>query len=568
MPGGAVVTTTFNPERVEAPVTIKAYLLCVFASFGGIFFGYDSGYMNGVLGMNYFISLHTGLPIPGANATAAETAAFALQAWQKSLITSVLSAGTFFGAIIAGDLADYFGRRITIISGCIVFTVGCILQVASSTGLGLIVAGRLISGFGVGFISAIIILYMSEVAPRKVRGAIVSGYQFCVTIGLLLASCVCYATENRSDSGSYRIPIAVQFLWALVLGTGLAFLPESPRWYVKKGRVDAATRSLSRIRGQPGDSIYIQEELAEILANNEYEQEMIPTTNYFNSWLACFTGGLRNPGSNLRRTILGTSLQMMQQWTGVNFIFYFGTTFFQSLGSISNPFLMSLITTLVNVCSTPLSFWTIERFGRRPLLIWGALGMLICEFICAIIGVTKGSDPSAVKAQISLICIYIFFFASTWGPGAWVSIGEIFPLPIRSRGVALSTASNWLWNCIITVITPYMVSTDEGNLGSRVFFVWGSTCILCFFYAYFLVWETKGLTLEQVDRMMEEVRNPIKSAGWKPHSTFAAGMGLDMTGKTPSEKVHPGENPHIGAGPHALQEEVALDVNPAAANQV
>jgi SP family sugar:H+ symporter-like MFS transporter len=130
-----------------------------------------------------FISLHTGLPIPGANATAAETAAFALPAWQKSLITSVLSAGTFFGAIIAGDLADYFGRRITIICGCIIFTVGCILQVASSTGLGLIVAGRLISGFGVGFISAIIILYMSEIAPRKVRGAIVSGYQFCVTIG-------------------------------------------------------------------------------------------------------------------------------------------------------------------------------------------------------------------------------------------------------------------------------------------------------------------------------------------------------------------------------------------------
>ncbi|RSH85397.1 hypothetical protein EHS25_004793 [Saitozyma podzolica] len=410
IPVRLLTTTTTNPERVEAPVTFKAYLRCVFASFGGIFFGYDSGYMNGVLGMNYFISLHTGLPIPSANATAAETASFAPPAWQKSLITSVF---------------------------------------------------------------------------------------------------------RRTDSGSYRIPIAIQFLWALILGTGLTFLPETPRWYVKKGRVDAATRSLSRICGQPGDSTFIQEELAEILANNEYEQEMIPTTNYFNSWLACFTGGLRNPGSNLRRTILGTSLQMMQQWTGVNFIFYFGTTFFQSLSTISNPFLMSLITTLVNVCSTPLSFWTIERFGRGPLLIWGALGMLICEFICAIIGVSRGSDPSAVKAQISFICIN----------------GEIFPLPIRSRGVALSTASNWLWNCIITVITPYTVSTDKGNLGSRVFFIWGSTCILCFFYAYFLVCETKGLTLEQVDRMMEEVRNAIKSAGWKPHSTFAADMGLNKSGK-------------------------------------
>lgn len=96
---------------------------------------------------------------------------------------------------------------------------------------------------------------------------------------------------------------------------------------------------------------------------------------------------------------------MMQQWTGVNFIFYFGTTFFQTLGTISNPFLISLITTLVNVCSTPISFWTIEKFGRRPLLIWGALGMLVCEFICAIIGVADGSNHNAVKGQISLICV-------------------------------------------------------------------------------------------------------------------------------------------------------------------
>ena len=173
--------------------------------------------------------------------------------------------------------------------------------------------------------------------------------------------------------------------------------------------------------------------------------ELSPQGGYFQSWAQCFSGGLTNPGSNLRRTILGTSLQMMQQWTGVNFIFYFGTTFFQDLGTISNPFLISLITTLVNVCSTPLSFWTIERFGRRPLLIWGALGMLIREFITAIIGTARPGDDTVTKVQIAFICIYIFFFASTWGPGAWVVIGEIFPISIRSRGVALSTASNWLW---------------------------------------------------------------------------------------------------------------------------
>jgi MFS family permease len=155
----------------------------------------------------------------------------------------------------------------------------------------------------------------------------------------------------------------------------------------------------------------------------------------------------------------------MQQWTGVNFIFYDSTPFLQSTGAISNSFLISLIFTLVNVCSTPISFYTVERIGRRPLLVWGALGMLICQFLVAIIGVTVGFNKThqilegttlvsradnipAVNAQIAFIAIFIFFFASTWGPGAWIVIGEIFPLPIRSRGVALSTASNWLWNTV------------------------------------------------------------------------------------------------------------------------
>ncbi|PWY83410.1 putative MFS monosaccharide transporter [Aspergillus heteromorphus CBS 117.55] len=519
---------TVDVLRVEAPVTIKTYLMCAFAAFGGIFFGFDSGYISGVLGMRYFIETFEGLDY---NTTPTDD--FVVPSWKKSLITSILSAGTFFGALIAGDLADWIGRRITIILGCAIFIIGVVLQVASSS-VGLLVAGRLIAGFGVGFVSAIIILYMSEIAPRKVRGAIVSGYQFCITIGLMLASCVDYATENRLDSGSYRIPIGIQIAWALILGGGLLFLPESPRFYVKKGRLDKAAEVLARVRDQPLDSDYIRDELAEIVANHEYEVQAMPGGGYFNSWINCFRGSLFNSNSNLRRTILGTSLQMMQQWTGVNFVFYFGTTFFQSLGTISNPFLISMITTIVNVCSTPVSFYTIERFGRRTLLLWGALGMVVCQFIVAIVGTTDGSNKSAVSAEISFICIYIFFFASTWGPGAWVVIGEIFPLPIRSRGVALSTASNWLWNCIIAVITPYMVDKDKGDLKAKVFFIWGSLCACAYVYTYFLIPETKGLTLEQVDKMMEET-TPRTSAGWRPHGTFSAEMGL--TGKDVAEKA-------------------------------
>ena len=443
---------TTDTARIEAPVTLKTYLMCAFAAFGGIFFGYDSGWINGVLAMNFVVNQYTGMDAPPSDAPQAAKDAFVIPAYTQSLVVSILSCGTFFGAIIAGDLADLFGRRTTIIVGCVVFIVGVILQVAS-TGVPLMVPGRLIAGFGVGFVSAIIILYMSEISPKRVRGAIVSGYQFCITIGLLLASCVCYATEGRTDTGSYRIPIAVQFIWALILGIGLLFLPESPRYFVKRGKIDRATATLARLRSQPLDSELVQQELAEIVANHEYELKVIPQGNYFTSWLNCFRGSLFKPNSNLRRTILGTSLQMMQQWTGVNFVFYFGTNFFKSLGTVQNPFIISLITTLVNVCSTPISFWAIERLGRRPLLIWGAFGMVVCQFIVAITG-TVTQSPSALSAMIAFICIYIFFFASTWGPGAWVVIGEIYPLPIRARGVALSTASNWLWNCV-RILPPF-----------------------------------------------------------------------------------------------------------------
>jgi MFS family permease len=228
---------------------------------------------------------------------------------------------------------------------------------------------------------------------------------------------------------------------------------------------------------------------------------------------------------------------MMQQWTGVNFIFYYSTVFLKSLGTISNPFLISLIFTLVNVCSTPISFYTVEKFGRRSLLIWGAAGMFICQLIVAIVGTALPNNQDAVRALIAFICIYIFFFASTWGPAAWVVIGEIFPIPIRSRGVGLSTASNWLWNCIIAVITPYMVGKDYGNLGAKVFFVWGALCFGCLVYAYFLVPETKGLSLEQVDRMFEET-TPRHSAKWVPHSTFAADMGMTDKGTLDVEHLH------------------------------
>ena len=342
---------------------------------------------------------------------------------------------------------------------------------------------------------------MSEIAPRKVRGAVVAGYQFCITVGILLANCVVYATEGRDDTGSYRIPIAVQFLWAIILATGLALLPDSPRFFVKKGKLDKAASALARVRGQPVDSEYIQDELAEIIANHEYEMSILPQTSYLGSWASCFKGKISSPSSNARRTTLGIIMQMMQQLTGINFIFYFGTVFFKQLGTISNPFLISLVTTLVNVLSTPFSFVMVEKLGRRALLVYGAALMVTFQFITAIIGATAGkpelNNQNATRAMIAFICLNISSFAITWGPCAWIVIGEIFPLTIRSRGVGLATASNWFWNCIIGVITPYLVADqpNSAKLGSHVFFMWGGLCCISFLFAFFFVPETKGLTV-------------------------------------------------------------------------
>lgn len=504
--------------------------------------------MGGVLAMPYFINLYTGMEYDYVTkqpigVTAKE---FHLPPSTQSLFTSILSAGTFFGALIGADIADFIGRRITIIGGCAVFSIGCTLQIASTNQEALFVLGRLVAGLGVGFISSVVILYMSEIAPKKVRGAMVSGYQFCITIGILLANCVVYTTKDRQDTGSYRIPIGIQYLWAVILAIGLFILPESPRWYAKRGRLEEASHALSRVRGEPESSHYIKDELAEIVANLEFEMREIPQTSYLGSWAACFKGSLSKGNSPIRRTLLGMGLQCMQQCTGINFIFYFGPPFLTQLGTISDPFLISMVTTIVNVCSTPISFYIIEKLGRRKLLIFGGSFMIVSQLIVGAIGVTQGrpsdNNPAAVQAMIAFICLNIAAFATTWGPTAWVVIGEIFPLPIRSRGVGLSTSSNWLWNTIIAVITPFLVGEDEANLGSKVFFLWAGLCCLSVTFAYFLVPELKGLSLEQADMCMAEA-TPRQSGKWRPSHTFASEVNHSVVNEEkPLASQHVGQS--------------------------
>jgi len=347
-----------------------------------------------------------------------------------------------------------------------------------------------------------------------------------------LAAVTTNYTSTRNGASAYRIPIAIQFIPSTLLAIGLFFLSESPRYLIKMGRKQDAIDALVRVRGQPAESEFIQAEIAEIQANFDYEMSIGQAR-----WADCFKGGFK-PHGNLRRVLVGIALQMFQQWTGVNFIFYYGPSFFKQSG-IKNSFVIGMITTAVNVGSTPLSWYAVEKYGRRSLLIWGAALMLVCEFIVAAVGTALPGSHAAQLCLIVFVCFYIFGFATTWGPAAWVVVGEIYPLPIRSKGVAMSAASNWFWNCVIAVMTPYLVNPGKGNanLGAKVFFLWGALCTSCLFFAYFFVPETKGLSLEQVDRMLEET-TPRNSAKWVPRDTYSGrgGAKAELSDTVSTEK--------------------------------
>lgn len=464
---------------------------------------YDTGTIGGILGMTYWKDhFSTGFINDKGQRD--------VDASQTSLIVSILSAGTFFGALTAAPTADFLGRRLGLVACNVVFCLGVILQTVA-TDIPLFVAGRFFAGYGVGMISATIPLYQSETAPKWIRGVIVGAYQLAITIGLLLAAIVNNATKDRNDTGSYRIPIAVQFAWAIILFVGCVFLPETPRWFIKKGQPEKAAKSLSRLRRLSPEHPAVIEELAEITANHEYELSLGKAT-----YIDCFKGNLGT------RLFTGCALQALQQLTGVNFIFYYGTSFFQNSG-INNPFVVSMVTSCVNVASTFPGLYLVEKWGRRNLLLFGAVGMAVCQFIVAITGTVAGTENlAAQKALIAFVCIYIFFFACSWGPVAWVVTGEIFPLKVRAKSLSMTTASNWLLNFAIGYATPYMVNSGPGNanLGAKVFFVWGGCCFICIFFVWSMIYETKGLSLEQVDELYAKVDKAWRSPGFVPTVSF------------------------------------------------
>ncbi|KAJ5887086.1 hypothetical protein N7504_011133 [Penicillium tannophilum] len=465
-----------KPDDAVGSAT-PAIVIGLFVAFGGVLFGYDTGTISGILAMKYWRKMFsTGYINPDDHYPDVTSS-------QSSMIVSLLSAGTFFGALGAAPVADYFGRRIAMILETFVFCVGVILQTAS-TSIPLFVAGRFFAGLGVGLLSATVPLYQSETAPKWIRGTIVGAYQLAITIGLLLAAIVNNSTKDRNDTGSYRIPVAVQFAWAIILVVGMLVLPETPRFLIKKDKHEAAAKALARLRRLDINDSAIVEELAEIQANHQFELSLGKAT-----YLEILRGSIG------KRLATGCAVQALQQLAGVNFIFYYGTTFFQNSG-IKNSFVITLITSIINVVSTFPGLYMVEKMGPpAPVDVW------------------RGGD-----VLIAFVCIYIFFFACSWGPVAWVVTGELFPLKARAKCLSITTATNWLLNWAIAYATPYMVNSGPGNanLKSKVFFIWGGFCFICAIFVYTCIYETKGLSLEQVDELYAKVPVAWKSIDFVP----------------------------------------------------
>ncbi|KFY49505.1 hypothetical protein V496_09960 [Pseudogymnoascus sp. VKM F-4515 (FW-2607)] len=493
-----------KPDNV-AGTTAPAILIGLFVTFGGLLYGYDTGIISGIIATPWWLEHFATEVHPDDDTKKVLTPA------QTAEVVSILSAGTFVGALAAAPLADQLGRRRALMIAAGVFSIGVTLQVASKA-LPLYVAGRFVAGVGVGMISVIVPLYQSEMAPKWVRGVLVSTYQLAITVGLLIAAIVEYFSNGIDGPASFQIPVALQYLWAAILVLGMIVLPETPRYLIKRGLHAEAAASLSRIRRLDITHPALIDEIAEIEANHAYEVSLGPST-----YRDVFFG---TPHLG-RRLLTGCGLFMLQQLSGCNFIFYFGNSFFNDI--IGSGFLFQVIANSVNVIGTLPGIVFVESLGRRRLLMVGAVCMAVCQLIVASVASVDGlSADTSNKLYFVLICIFIFSFAGSWGPVCWVVTAEIFPLKVRAKSMSISTSSNWLLNFIIAYATPYLLGRGPGalHLGPQIFYVWGVCCVFAFFFVWFMVYETSKLTLEQIDEMYERVGRAWKSQSFEPTWSF------------------------------------------------
>jgi sugar porter (SP) family MFS transporter len=434
-----------------------------FGALGGILWGYDTGVISGA--MLYIKNDIQLSPIV------------------QGMVVSGLLAGAMLGAGLAGKLADSLGRRRLILGAGAVFTLGTLGAALSGTAA-LLVGFRFVMGVGVGIASVVVPMYLSELAPKEIRGKLTSLMQLLVTVGIFVAYLADYAL---SGSGAWRWMIGLGVVPAVLLMVGIYTQPESPRWLVvNKGSADEAEQVLISLRGDEKEAAA---ELAEIQESAAKEAEQSEPLR-----LRALTTGRLRP-----IFVVGMLLVFFQNFVGINTIIYYAPTLLTNVGFVaSGAILANVGIGAVNMLMTLPAMRLIDVAGRRPLLLYGALGMCAAMILLAAVnlaGLSKG--PVLLGITLVGITLYVASFSISWGPVQWVALPELFPLRIRAAAVGVCVIFNWLFNLIVALVFPSLL--DRFGAGANFVFFAVMTA-LAFLFVTKLMPETKGRSLEAIER--------------------------------------------------------------------
>lgn len=440
------------------------YRAAAISALGGMLFGYDIGVISGAI---LFIKTDFGLsPI-----------------LEEVVVSSVLL-GSLVGAVAGGVLADRFGRRRMLIVTAVVFGLGAIAAALAPATAWLIVA-RVTAGMAIGIASFVAPLYISEIAPADIRGTLVSINQVALTIGIVISYGIDYAF---AVSQAWRWMFALAVIPAGAFAIGLCFIPDSPRWLVARGHVDRARVVLARLRAPDA----VDSELTEIRRSCAQQQ---------GHWSELFSPSLRPA------MLVGVGLAIAQQVTGINTVIYYAPTIFTfaGLSSASAAILASVGVGVVNVGLTVVAMQMIDRIGRRPLLLVSLAGMALSLFVLGFAFWFPRLSGSLGWIAVVTVMVYVSSFAVGLGPVFWLILSEIYPLAIRGRAMSVGTAANWGANLIVAVSFLTMMHV----LGeSATFWSYGVVSIAAWLFAFFMVPETKGRSLEEIEAHWRAGKHP------------------------------------------------------------
>jgi sugar porter (SP) family MFS transporter len=427
-----------------------------FGALGGFLFGYDIGVIGGAL---LFIRQEMHLTPTG-----------------QGIVVSALLVGAMIGAAVAGRITDRFGPRKLLVAAGLVLAVGSLCAALSTTEATLI-AFRVVIGLGVGAASVQVPIYLSEMAPTRVRGALTTLNQLMISIGIFVAFCVDYAL---SGGGDWRLMIGLAAIPAVLLSLGMLRQPESPRWLARHGRVAEARAVL--LRNNAPDAA--DRELAEMVETGRGAGMGIGEM-------------LRTPGAR-RGLLLACGLAVIQQFLGINTIIYYAPTIFRAAGfGDSAAILVAVGLGGLTVIVTFVTSQVVDRVGRRPLMLGGALMMAATMLALSGVFFSDGLRSTAgIAIAIAAIALYKTAFSLSWGALVWVLLPEVLPLRGRGTGMGVATPLNWLGNFIVALTFPIILAVGAGT----VFVIFAVFGIIAFFFAQRLLAETTGRSLEQIEK--------------------------------------------------------------------